>query len=218
MKAPERLHRAWGQTGGLAVLLFLLVAGLSTVPVIRDWQLRFTDSFFRISPVPKQRSQVVLVTIDDESLQRYGRWPWSRTLLAKLTNNLVQAKARVVGLDILLSEPQSADADAALQRALHAGRTVIVDKIAAYPAGPKWIEPLPQFAQAASAVGHAQAVLDVDSVCRRYPAHQLTVDGPRWAFAVQVARSVDAARTNAFLSSYDVPASEMGTVMVAKPV
>jgi len=204
--------------GGLAVLLFLLVAGLSTVPVIRDWQLRFTDSFFRISPVPKQRSQVVLVTIDDESLQRYGRWPWSRTLLAKLTNNLVQAKARVVGLDILLSEPQSADADAALQKALHAGRTVIVDKIAAYPTGPRWIEPLPQFAQAASAVGHAQAVLDVDSVCRRYPAHQLTVDGPRWAFAVEVARKIEPERTSTFLSSYHVPVRDEGQISTAKSV
>src|SRR4030095_4349786 len=118
MKAPEPRSRGWGQMCGLAVVLVLLVAGLSTVPVIRDWQLRFTDTFFRISPVPKQPSQVVLVTIDDESLQRYGRWPWSRTLLAKLTNKLVEAQASVIGLDILLSEPQSADADVALQKAL----------------------------------------------------------------------------------------------------
>jgi signal transduction histidine kinase/CHASE2 domain-containing sensor protein len=218
MKAPEPRSRGWGQMCGLAVVLVLLVAGLSTVPVIRDWQLRFTDTFFRISPVPKQPSQVVLVTIDDESLQRYGRWPWSRTLLAKLTNKLVEAQASVIGLDILLSEPQSADADVALQKALHAGRTVIVDKIAAYPEGPKWIEPLPQFAQSVSAVGHAQAVLDVDSVCRQYPVHQLTLDGPRWAFAVEVARRIESERTVAFLTSYHVPVSDTGLVSTAKPV
>lgn len=218
MKAPEPRDRRWGQMCGLAVLLFLLVTVLSMVPVIRDWQLRFSDTFFRISPVPKQRSQVVLVTIDDESLQRYGRWPWSRALLAKLTNNLVQAKASVIGLDILLSEPQSPEADAALEKALHAGPTVIVDKIAAYPTGPKWIEPLPQFAQSASAVGHAQAVLDVDSVCRRYSAHQLTLDGPRWAFAVEVARRIDPERTAAFLSSYHVPVSDTGRVSTARRV
>src|SRR6266404_6101871 len=155
---PSLVRRGWAQTGGLAILLFLVVALLSAlIPTLRDWQLRFTDTFFRLAPAPRQRSQVVLVTIDDESLQRYGRWPWSRTLLAQLTNNLAQAGAGAIGLDILLAENQSADADRALEQALRAGRTVVVEKIAAYPDRSQWIEPLPQFAQSA-AVGHAQAV------------------------------------------------------------
>lgn len=218
MTSGQSNHRGWGQTAGLSVLLSLLVAGLSTVGLIRDWQVRCSDTFFRLSPAPKEKSQVVIVTIDDQSLQRYGRWPWSRTLLARLTNNLAGAGASVVGLDILLAERQSADADGTLQEALRAGNTVIVDKIAAYPEGPKWIEPLPQFAKSAAAVGHAQAVLDVDSVCRRYPAHQLTLDGSRWAFAVEVARRVDPARTSGFLSSYDVPVRDEGAVNTARPV
>jgi signal transduction histidine kinase/CHASE2 domain-containing sensor protein len=210
-------HHDRVQTLGLGVLLFLLVAGLSTIGVIREWQVRFSDTFFRLSPVLKEKSRVVIVTIDDQSLQRYGRWPWSRKLMAKLTNNLARAGAGVIGLDILLAEAQSPDADQALQEALRAGRTVIVDKIATYPEGPRWIEPLPRFAQVA-AVGHAQAVLDVDSVCRRYPAHQLTLDGPRWAFAVEVARSVDPGRTLALLSSYGIPVRDQGAVNTAKPV
>jgi signal transduction histidine kinase len=219
MKSTEPGRRGWGQMAGLTVLLFVAVAVLSTIPLIRDWQLRFTDTFFRVSPTPAQKSQVVLVAVDDQSLQRYGRWPWSRTLLAKLTNNLVLAGAGVVGLDILLSEPQSPAADKALQDALHAGRTVIVDKIASYPGGPQWMEPLPQFAQAAGAVGHAQAPLDADSVCRRYPARELTLDGSRWAFAVEVARRVDAKATSLFLSAYGIPdQDEAGAVVAAKPV
>lgn len=217
MTSAEPRHRGWIQTSGLVVLLFLLVAGLSTIEVIRDWQVRFSDTFFRLSPVPKEKSRVVIVTIDDQSLQRLGRWPWSRTLLARLTNNLARAGAGVIGLDILLAEPQSPDADQALQEALHAGHTVIVDKIATYPEGPKWIEPLARFAHAA-AVGHAQAVLDVDSVCRRYPAHQLTLDGSRWAFAVEVARRTDPVRTSGFLSSYDIPVHDQGAVNTARPV
>jgi signal transduction histidine kinase len=207
MKPAGASHSGWGQAAGLTALLFVLVVGLSSFPVIRDWQLRFADTFFRLSPAPAQKSQVVLVTIDDESLQRYGRWPWSRTLLAQLTNNLEQAGAGVIGLDILLSEPQAGDADKGLQEALQAGRTVIVDKIAAYPDGPQWMEPLPLFAQSA-AVGHAQAVLDADSVCRRYPAHYVTLNGLRWPFAVEVARRTDAPRTASFLSSYGVPVAD----------
>jgi signal transduction histidine kinase len=217
--ATPREH-GWLQTGGLAVLLFLLVAVISTaIPAIRDWQRRFTDSFFRLSSAPKQRSPVVLVTIDDESLQLHGRWPWSRTLLAKLTSNLNQAGASTVGLDILLSEPQSPEADKALQEALQSAHAVVVGKIAAFDDGPHWVGPIPALAQAAVAVGHAQAPLDVDSVCRRYPARELTLDGSRWAFAVEVARRVDPQRTAAFLAAYGVPATDdTATVNTAKAV
>src|SRR5246500_653414 len=219
MKPKDPGRRGWIQMLGLSVLLFVAVAVLSAIPLIRDWELRFTDTFFRLSPSPKQKSEVVLVTLDDESLQRYGRWPWSRTLLAKLTSNLVKGGASVVGLDILLSEPQTPDADRALENALQSGRVVIVDKIASYWDGPHWMEPLPQFARAAAAVGHAQAPLEQDSVCRRYPPLELSLDGARWAFAVEVARRVDAKRTANFLSSYGLTAQdETRPVLTAKPV
>ena len=214
-KGPNR--RGWVQMLGLSVLLFLAVAALSQVPIIRDWEFRFTDTFFRLSPSPKQKSDVVLVTLDDESLQRYGRWPWSRTLLAKLTTNLFKGGAKVVGLDILLSEPQTPEADRTLENAFQSGQVVIVDKIASYLNG--WMEPLPQFSRAAAAVGHAQAPLEEDSVCRRYPPLELSLDGPRWAFAVEVARRVDAKRTAAFLTSYGLPAlDDDRPVLRARPV
>ncbi|HST13191.1 MAG TPA: CHASE2 domain-containing protein [Terriglobales bacterium] len=218
MKRQGADRRAWGQLAGLAALLFLLVAVLSTVPMIRDGQLRISDTFFRLSPSREGRPKVVVVAIDDESLQRYGRWPWSRTVLAKLTNNLAEAGASVVGLDILLSEPQSRAADQALQDALKAIPTVIVDKIASYPEGPQWMEPLPQFSQAAAGVGHAQAPLDADSVCRRYPVRELTLDGSRWAFAVEVARRVDTRATSRFLAAYGLSDQADASVVTAKPI
>lgn len=211
--------RTWTQTFSLAAILFVLVVAFSTLLLIRDSQVRLTDTFFRLAPPPKERSGVVLVSIDDESLRRYGRWPWSRELLAQLTRNLAHAKASVIGLDILLSEPQSPSADKALADALHEARTVIVDKIGAFPDGPHWIEPLPQFAQAAAVVGHAHSVLDADSICRHFPPRELTLDGSRWAFAVEVARLIDPQRTAAFLTSYKVPfADDTNTVSRAHPV
>jgi signal transduction histidine kinase/CHASE2 domain-containing sensor protein len=210
--------REWFQVAGLSLVLFLLVAIISaTIPFVRDWGLRFNDSIFRFAPKPKPRSRVVVVTIDDQSLQRFGRWPWSRTVLARLINNLNRAGASVVGLDVLLSEPQDPEADKALQDALGASKAVIVDKIAAFEDGPRWVEPIPIFAQAA-AVGHAQAPLDVDSVCRTYPARELTLDGSRWAFGVEVARRQDPARTAAYLERYGIPAADTGSsIMAIKP-
>lgn len=219
MEKTATVRRSWGRLCGLALLLFAAVSLLSTIPLLRDWQSRLTDSFFRLSPAPADKSQVVLVVIDDQSLQRYGRWPWSRILLSKLTNNLRLAGAKAIGLDILLAEPQSPEADKSLQDALQAAHALIVDKIASYSDGPRWVEPLPQFAEAAGGVGHAQAPLDADSVCRRFPPRELTMEGSRWAFAVEMARRTDAARTSAFLALYGIPDRDQSkTLLVAKPV
>ncbi len=201
-QAGQSRRRMWGLAGSL----FLAVVAISAVPVVRSLQLRLMDSYFRVARPPRTPSVVTVVLIDDQSLAEYGRWPWSRVLLAQLTKNLSRAGAKVIGLDILLSEPQSADTDTQLRDAIAEARDVVlVDKIGTYANGPRWTEPLPQFARAASGIGHALAVLDLDGVCRRYPAVELSPDGPRWAFALEVARQVDAARTASFLTQEGVP-------------
>ena len=49
---------------------------------------------------------IAIIAIDEESLDKIGRWPWSRDVLAKMTDQLAGAKARVIANTILLSEPQ----------------------------------------------------------------------------------------------------------------
>jgi len=49
--------------------------------------------------------QVVIVDIDETSLQREGRWPWSRDKLAQLTTQLFERYGvRAVGFDVLFPE------------------------------------------------------------------------------------------------------------------
>src|SRR5919198_1961060 len=103
MKREPSAYRSWFRTGGLALLLFAFVAILSAIPLISDWEARFVDTFFRLAPAPASNARVVLVTIDDESLQRFGRWPWSRVLVAQMMNNLARAGASAIGIDILFA-------------------------------------------------------------------------------------------------------------------
>jgi adenylate cyclase len=58
---------------------------------------------------------VVIVAIDDASLERVGRWPWSRAVIARLVDRLVAADAAVIGFDIVQSEA-TAQADIGLLR------------------------------------------------------------------------------------------------------
>ncbi|HVM95634.1 MAG TPA: CHASE2 domain-containing protein, partial [Candidatus Acidoferrales bacterium] len=52
--------------------------------------------------------EVVVVAIDDTSIERVGRWPWSRSVMAKLLGRLTGAGAAVVGFDIVQSEATTA--------------------------------------------------------------------------------------------------------------
>ncbi|HUP42598.1 MAG TPA: CHASE2 domain-containing protein, partial [Thermoanaerobaculia bacterium] len=60
--------------------------------------------------------RVVVCLIDGESIDRYGRWPWPRTRIAELIDRLSAAGARVIALDIFLSEPSRHDEVVDLRR------------------------------------------------------------------------------------------------------
>ena len=52
--------------------------------------------------------QVVIIAIDDQSLDSLGRWPWPRDILATMVDKLSAAGAKVIGNTILMSEAQTA--------------------------------------------------------------------------------------------------------------
>lgn len=54
--------------------------------------------------------QIAIIAIDDESIEKLGRWPWPRDLIAKVIDKLSEAGARAIGNTILMSEPQTAPA------------------------------------------------------------------------------------------------------------
>lgn len=71
-------------------------------------------------PTPKSQidNRVVIIDIDEDSLQKIGRWPWSRDVLAELIQKLQQQNPAIVGLDILLPEASTVAADSALKAEL----------------------------------------------------------------------------------------------------
>jgi CHASE2 domain-containing sensor protein len=50
--------------------------------------------------------KIAVIAIDEQSLANLGRWPWTRDVLAKMTDSLSAAKAKVIAYTILFSEPQ----------------------------------------------------------------------------------------------------------------
>ena len=50
--------------------------------------------------------KIAVIAIDEQSLANLGRWPWSREVLAKMTDSLSGAKAKVIAYTVLFAEPQ----------------------------------------------------------------------------------------------------------------
>jgi len=93
----------------LALVLTLVFLATAAVPVgfVDDLEYMAYDAGLRLTHrTPGATEQIAIVAIDDASIDRLGRWPWSRTVLARLVEKLGAAKARAVALQVFLAEPQ----------------------------------------------------------------------------------------------------------------
>lgn len=68
---------------------------------VERWREAATDRLLVQSAAPS--GQVVVVDIDEASLDAVGPWPWPRTRLAELLGRIANGVPRVVGVDIVLA-------------------------------------------------------------------------------------------------------------------
>ncbi len=97
----------------LAGLIVVLMGWLhrEKIDPFQSFSLRFNDLNFHLRDnVP--HPDIVFAAIDEPSVNRYGRWPWKRSDIAKGLAYL--QSSRVVVLDMIFSEPTTADDDTAL--------------------------------------------------------------------------------------------------------
>lgn len=56
-------------------------------------------------------NSVVVVEIDEKSLETFGQWPWSRILVAKLAQEILLSKPAAFGMDVIFSEKDRTSLD-----------------------------------------------------------------------------------------------------------
>ncbi len=156
--------------GAVAASCFVAVAIL-----LLSWTIYFVelnssayDFALRLAgPVPPS-SPVVIVAIDEDSLDRIGMWPWSRDKLARLIQGVSAGKPRAIALDLLLDNETSEDGDYALALAIaNAPPMVLATRRDSVDGVELWRQPLGIFVQKGVLLGHVHAEPDFDGISRQ---------------------------------------------------
>lgn len=111
----------------MSLVLGFLMCFLYFLNVFAFWDWKASDFFFNIRPEPKTNPNIVIVAIDDDSISRFGKFPWETIIHAQLINNIAAQKPKVICFDILFDKadknPQN---DTILARAIKAAGNVIL--------------------------------------------------------------------------------------------
>jgi adenylate cyclase len=152
----------------------------------------FEDQLFVVGAA---NPEVMIISVDSESISRIGQWPWPRSVFGEALRNLDSAGPAVVGIDVIFSEPSrlgGAD-DLVLARSLDSVSFPVILPIEGLPliiegseirAG-DILKPLPVFTSSENvSLGHVNLIADKDGTIRRFP---LSVGGVK-AFSYEVAK------------------------------
>lgn len=114
---PRRLGEMGAGLLGLAALALVVVLQLADPAALARVRMQVFDAYQALEPrEPAGESRVVIVDIDEESIDRLGQWPWPRTEIARLTRRLGEAGARLVVFDIVFSESDRTSPEAVAAR------------------------------------------------------------------------------------------------------
>lgn len=113
-------------TIALLSAVFVLVIYYYDPALLKGVDLKIQDVRFklrgRFSPDPN----IVIVAIDQKSINELGRWPWSRKIMAKLINALSSYGVKVIAVDIVFSERSDPEDDIELAKAIKMAGNVIL--------------------------------------------------------------------------------------------
>ncbi len=178
----------------IGAVLGLFAATSLTFGIFETLAAAATDRFF----LPRDPDpSAIIVSIDDSSLTKIGRWPWPRTIHAELIDTLKAASASVIALDVNFPEPSNTSDDRRLAEAVRGAGNVVLpvelafvirDGALAFNAA-STVQPIATIQSSAAGSGFSNVPLDDDNIARRIPLAATGQSGTAvYAFAYEAAR------------------------------
>ena len=210
-----------------ALLIFAHYDDSTVVQTIRLKQfdlLQQTDT-----PIPSQ--DIAILELDEATIEKYGQWPWKRTVLADIVVKLREAGAGIIVLPMVFSEEDRLGGDMPFIETI-AGNGVVIAQVGstqvnrnAVPRGvakigdplpylfewPGMLGPIPLLGENADGVGVANTAPEIDGVVRRVPLIMRVGDETYPSLAVEVIRLATGA------PSYQIKAGSGGVEKIRIP-
>ena len=184
-KLKKALVSPWTALITLALIVWISLQGYTFVESVK---LRYFDQL--ITHQPKVENNIYTVNIDEATIDKYGQWPFKRSVYANMIADLYHRNAGLVVWNVLMPEDDRQGGDAALVDTLmdypvilsnipadqnknvakKPGSAVIgsefLDTLITYPGV---IANIPSLESAASGVGMVNTLPELDGVNRRLP-------------------------------------------------
>ncbi len=185
----QRLFRGLVREWLLVSLLLLPLTALLSLSSGLPLNNLLYDRLRNLAPLAVD-PHILVVAIDDRSLESLGRWPWPRSVHAELLDRLAAAGARSVLLDVIFSEPSSnPDSDRQLARSLCRAGNVLLpllrESVPRYGEPPREIPPTAPLAGCAAGIGHINVEADSDGTVRSVYLREGPLGQPRPLLAWQ---------------------------------
>lgn len=101
-----RKRRNYGLIIGISALLIVIIIFLTNISLYIE--RKTIDWRFSLRGPTKLSDNIVIVSIDDESISAINyKWPFPRSLHAKIIDNISQQKPKIIFFDLLFTEPTS---------------------------------------------------------------------------------------------------------------
>ena len=86
------------------ILIFLVLLRIHNPEFIKSVSNISFDTYQKIFKYNEVQDRIIIVDIDEPSLQKFGQFPWSRNIFSKILENINKNNPKVIGLDIFFSE------------------------------------------------------------------------------------------------------------------
>ncbi len=88
----------------LIILVLLITLKIANPSFVKSISYLSFDLYQKVFPLEKGDTEVIIIDIDEKSLGKFGQFPWSRSVFAKIIENVNKASPKVIGFDIFFTE------------------------------------------------------------------------------------------------------------------
>jgi len=117
----DRRRALQASTLGLFTLFSVILVAVGNPAAIERLSALVFDAYQQIRPRQESGAPIVIVDVDEASLRQAGQWPWPRSDLARIVDQLGELGAAAIGFDLVFSEPDRTSLGQVVARLEQAG-------------------------------------------------------------------------------------------------